>query len=217
MIHTHREYIWWYISDCHAKKADIIFLLDSSSSEGSTNFQKQIDFIKNFTDQFTIGPDKVQVGLVTFSTAPTNQFWLNSYSNNQDLQQALESIPYSPGNTYTNLALNFVKNYSFNSAHGGRGFDAPKILIVMTDGQSTDPYETVKAANAIHNQGVKTFSIGIGNGVDQSELQTIATDSSMVFNVADFNALSTIQKSLTDTTCKSKLQQKQCNLPSHPR
>ncbi|KAJ8308221.1 hypothetical protein KUTeg_013095, partial [Tegillarca granosa] len=188
--------------NCHAKKADIIFLLDSSSSEGSSNFQKQIDFIKNFTDHFTIGPDKVQIGLVTFSTAPTNQFWLNSYSNKPDLQQALSSIKYSPGVTYTDLALRFVTNNSFTSSHGGRGFDAPKILIVMTDGLSTNPNETIKAAYALHNQGIKTFSIGIGDAVGQRELQTIATDASMVFNVADFNALSTIQKSLTETTCK---------------
>lgn len=46
---------------CGNKPTDIIFVLDSSASEGRTNFQKQVDFVRDFVYQFQIGPSAVQV------------------------------------------------------------------------------------------------------------------------------------------------------------
>ena len=37
---------------CDDKKADVIFVLDGSSSEGKVNFQKQLQFVANFTEQY---------------------------------------------------------------------------------------------------------------------------------------------------------------------
>jgi len=48
-------------SGCANKPTDIVFLLDSSASEGRTNFQKQLIFVRDFLYQFQIGPDAVQV------------------------------------------------------------------------------------------------------------------------------------------------------------
>ena len=38
-----------------------MFVLDSSASEGSSNFHKQLDFVRDFVYQFNIGPKDVQV------------------------------------------------------------------------------------------------------------------------------------------------------------
>ena len=55
---------------CHGNKADIMFLLDSSASEGASNFQHQLEFVQNFTDKFDIGPDAVPFSY-THLTLPT--------------------------------------------------------------------------------------------------------------------------------------------------
>lgn len=47
--------------DCGDKPADIVFVLDSSASEGSANFRKQIDFVSNLTVHLNIGRDEAQV------------------------------------------------------------------------------------------------------------------------------------------------------------
>ena len=49
------------VSECGSEPADFVFLLDSSASEGAINFQKQIDFVRDFVYQFQIGPADVQV------------------------------------------------------------------------------------------------------------------------------------------------------------
>lgn len=97
-----------FIAACHGNKADIIFLLDSSASEGATNFQHQLEFVQNFTDNFDIGPDAVQIGLATFSTKPHGYFWLNTYQNKTDLVNATGYVPYLPGSTFTDLGLQFA-------------------------------------------------------------------------------------------------------------
>ncbi len=39
--------------------ADIVFLVDSSNSVGSSNFKKQMDFIVDLLDGFAVSHDKV--------------------------------------------------------------------------------------------------------------------------------------------------------------
>jgi len=63
------------LTDCQTK-ADIVFVLDASSSEGSTNFQKQINFVKDFVTKFHVGVSGTQFSVVTFSTSVKNEFWL---------------------------------------------------------------------------------------------------------------------------------------------
>ena len=56
------RFIVYFLSvGCGRAPADIVFVLDSSASEGLTNFQKQLDFVRDFTYQFQIGPQAVQV------------------------------------------------------------------------------------------------------------------------------------------------------------
>jgi hypothetical protein len=53
--------------------------------------------------------------------------------------QALKRAPYHQGTTLTDAALDFViENKLFSTAKGGRD-NAPDIVIVFTDGQSTYP------------------------------------------------------------------------------
>lgn len=51
-------------------------------------------------------------------------------------------IPYYGGVTYTDKALSLIStNNLFGSAAGGRA-NAPNILILFTDGQSTNPIQS---------------------------------------------------------------------------
>ena len=89
---------------------------------------------------------------------------------------------------------------SFKTASGDRAGVA-NILIVMTDGKSNQPTLTVQEANKLHQQNIKVFAIGIGSGADRNELGHIATDAKHVFQVQNFDALSTLQAELKKTAC----------------
>ena len=95
--------------------ADIQFLLDTSSSVGSTDFTKVLDFVKTFAENFDIGPDSVHIGVTSFGTTPQNEFWLNQYTNKTALLAAIDQIQYGGGQTYTAEALQFVRENAFTS------------------------------------------------------------------------------------------------------
>ncbi|XP_052223522.1 collagen alpha-1(XII) chain-like isoform X3 [Dreissena polymorpha] len=188
-------------SDCGSNPSDIVFLLDSSGSVGAADFMKQLHFVSRFAQTFDIGPRNVQIGVVTFATTPHNEFNLNTYTDKNALVAAIQNITYISGTTATDLALNFVKAYSFTKPAGDRD-NVANILIVMTDGQSNSHAETVKSAAALHaGLNAKVFAIGIGAGVSTTELGVIASDNQHVFSVSSFDALTSLQAELKKTAC----------------
>ena len=178
-----------------------MFLLDSSGSVGSTNFQKQKQFVAHFAQSFDIGPKNVQIGVETFATVPHHEFNMNTYHTKADTVKAINNIGYHSGGTRTDLAIKYVEQHSFKPATGDRPGVA-NILIVMTDGKSNQPPLTVQEANKLHQMPIKVFAIGIGAGVDTKELGHIATDAQHVFQVQNFDALNTLQAELKKTACK---------------
>ncbi|KAL3875072.1 hypothetical protein ACJMK2_038010 [Sinanodonta woodiana] len=184
-------------------QADIVFILDSSSSEGSANFHKMLDFVTNFANQFSVGPNDVQIGLVTFSTYARNEFYLNSYSDKMDLISKLQTVAYIGGNTATYMGLQYAHNYQFKPQHGARA-NATHIAIVMTDGQSNDMSRTITEAHGLQQSGVKVISVGIGSDLNQYELGNIASNRNDVHTVGSFDILHTIQADLKETACGNK-------------
>lgn len=76
-----------------------------------------------------------QVGLVTFSSAVHNRFYLDAHSSQSEVETAVGQVPYTPGNTHTGEAIRFVRRNTLSANHGHR-VDAQPIVIVLTDGQS---------------------------------------------------------------------------------
>ncbi|XP_069108778.1 collagen alpha-3(VI) chain-like isoform X2 [Argopecten irradians] len=185
---------------CAYKKVDMIFLLDTSNSEGPANFAIQKNFVYNVAQNFDIGLNAVRVGVVTFASNVFNQFNLSTYDNRADVLQSISKVPFTPGNTITEAALKFVREESFTPEAGDRP-DVGNVLVVLTDGQSTDKNETIEEAIALHNTSTKVISIGIGAGVDASEIVQIASDPSLAYTVADFNALKGIQIEVEKSAC----------------
>ena len=102
-------------------------------------------------------------------------------------------------------ALEFAMDNMFNASNGDRP-NANNILVVLTDGKSTDVNDTAEQAQLIHStSSVKVFAIGIKN-YDFVELMAIASDPHHVFTVDDFSALNSIKDEVqvTRTDCAGK-------------
>ena len=188
-----------FVSECGQNPADIIFVLDSSDSEGRENFQKQLDFVHNFAVQFKIGPQNVQFSLVTFSSDVQNQFYFNTYHSRHDILFAIRNTSYIGTGIDTSKAPNFVRLESLLQKNGARA-NAAKIVVVITDGRSDSPDLTKVEANHLHHVA-QVFSIGIGPKVDVTEFRDIASNSRHVVQVDSFELLKTVEKQLTDTAC----------------
>ena len=196
-----------FLDDCDPNLADIVILMDASGSVGTTNFEKQKNFVADFANTFDISPNNVQIGVVTFASEPKNEFNLNTFQTKLEVVNAISEIGSIRRRTRTDLALAYVRENSFTADAGDR-VDAVNVLVILTDGKSNQPELTKEEADKIHETGAKVFAIGIGGGVDQTELSNIATDDKYVFRIDNFDAFDTLQDVLKKRTCEGKLQMK---------
>ena len=79
-------------ADCGGK-ADIVFLLDKSGSVGQSNFNKMLEFVKDVSSNFDIGPNDVQIGVDTFSTSFSTEFTLGKFADKHGVSAAVDRIP----------------------------------------------------------------------------------------------------------------------------
>ncbi|GAB1603461.1 collagen alpha-1(XIV) chain-like, partial [Argonauta hians] len=187
-------------SVCDIWPADIVFLLDDSTSIWDNDYKKQLSFLSDFVKDITIGPKKSRIGVVTFSSRPKTQFRLGDHMSKTEVLSAIKHIDRMYGDTYTSDGLRMIREHSFSPRYGGR-LKASHIVIVITDGKSTIPRETVNQAKKLHDTKAIVFAIGVGRRVDPKELHNIASESQFVFQVNSYDALATIKTKLSQKVC----------------
>ncbi|XP_053405497.1 matrilin-2-like [Mercenaria mercenaria] len=184
-------------ASCIAKVADVVFVVDSSGSIGSDNFQKVREFIKDVVMTFDVEPRYTRVALIEYSTVAHIEFKLHEMVNLTDLLKAIDNIAYSGGGTATSDALKLMRTEGFDRERP----DAPDIAIVITDGLSKYPKITRTQANLAKSEGITVFSIGIGNLTDENELLAIASDKRFSFEVGDYEKLLTLESVVAHMAC----------------
>ncbi|XP_062614031.1 collagen alpha-1(XIV) chain-like isoform X1 [Saccostrea cucullata] len=159
---------------------DVVYIMDKSGSVKETDFDESVDFVYNVTEYLAIGSSDMQVSIVVFSSSYTEEFDLNDHTTKSDLLNAIKNLrgTSTTGRTYTYDAIDYVREYSFTSAKGGRT-GANRTVVILTDGLSNNGTRTITAAENLRTEvGAEVFAIGIGSTVSKSneELKGIAND-----------------------------------------
>lgn len=191
-----------FVEACNGKPADVYFVMDSSRSIGSSNYQKQKTFVSKLLSAFDISNSKTRIGVVTYSNDVKVDIPLGSIATLPELQKAVDNLPYHARGTNTGDAIHFVRKVGF--VKGVSRPEVAHIMIVLTDGLSMDSEKTRKESSLAHDAGIYVFAIGIGKGVDTVELSAIASnpDKNFLFHVENFDALSSIRTLLATRTCE---------------
>ncbi len=190
------------LSECTQETvADIVFLVDGSSSIGLENFQQVREFLSSLVENFDVAPDKNRIGLVQYSDTPHTEFFLNTYQNKEEILSYIQNLQYKFGRTFTGQGLEFMLKQHFVEKAGSRAQqNVPQIAIVITDGDSQDDVES--QAREVRQRGIKIFTIGI-KGANESLLRQIANEpyDQHVYSVSDFAALQGISRSVSQEVC----------------
>ncbi|XP_078673450.1 collagen alpha-6(VI) chain-like [Branchiostoma floridae x Branchiostoma belcheri] len=174
--------------------SDLFFVLDGSGSVSNADFDKVKQFVKTVASAFTIGLTETRVGVLQYSDSNALECNLGDHADESSFVSAISTMTKLSGGTSTGAALEYARQ---NAAW--RPAPTPKIMIVLTDGQSQD--SVVAASQALAADGVTVFAIGVGN-IDQSELLQIANNNpSHVFGLADFNVLARNINLIVSTVC----------------
>lgn len=186
--------------------ADIVFVLDSSGSIKLEYWSKVLSFVDYIVTALKVSYYETRVGVVTFGNEATINFNLNSYNTTQQVVDAVNKIPFKDENTNTSGALYVMRTVMFTPKNGDRA-NVRNMGIVVTDGMSTyDHDKTIPYAMDAKRAGIVLVVIGVGSEVNQTELEGIASTSPngthFVYNVSNYDALSTIQNEIAMVACR---------------
>ena len=191
-------------------------VIDASSDQGS--FPQFLSAVANTMEQF-----------LTFSNvAPVAQIAILSYSSTVNVELAFNGSSYDKGmiqNRITNIqqhtnsghnlagALDNVRSQLVTDANGRR-LNTPNVTIIFTTHTSDNIATTYQAANQLKSTdrgNSLIVTVGVGNSVNQQELQTVATQpaySNIVSSADNLQSLSTIS-AIASEACPTQPESKQ--------
>ena len=138
-----------------------------------------------------VSDQESRAGVVTFSYNSEHSIKLKDHQDISSFNDAVDNIPLMGSTTRIDKALRLTQRELFDPTNGARPGIA-KILILLTDGSQTldaDAEDPGTIAQEIRDTGVKMLVIGIGAGVNQTELDHIAGDDEFAFSAATFDEL----------------------------
>ncbi|KAM9723783.1 LOW QUALITY PROTEIN: collagen alpha-6(VI) chain-like [Menidia menidia] len=187
--------------DCkRIDKADILFLVDGSSSIDAEKFQSMKTFMGAVVNLTTVGRDLTRFGAILYADRPESRFELGDFESRGQVLAAIEGLAAPGGDTYTAAALTQALQY-LGRPHGGRGGGGvPQLLMVITDGDATDAPRLRAAAEALRGAGVRVVSIGVRDA-DQGQLLLMAGDPGRVFYVNEFRQLELLHRNISHVLC----------------
>lgn len=149
---------------------DVVFVVDGSGSVGQSNFDTQIEFLKQVTAAMNIGSgaNDTRVAFMQYSSFVQQEFLFLEDSGS--LMNALDAVIYMGGGTSTGFAITETYNQIIQP-HARTG--AGVAMIVVTDGASGD--DVTAPSNAMRANGITMAAVGYA-GANIAELNAIAND-----------------------------------------
>ena len=162
--------------------------------------------MKALAATFGVSEDGGRAGVVTFSYYTQHSIKLDAHTDLPSFSEAVDKIPLMGSTTRIDKALRMTQKDMFSLANGGRPA-VSKLLVVLTDGSQTqdvgaeDPGDV---ADELRDMGIRVIAVGIGKGINSTELAHIAGDAKNVFSAASFDELISTKflESVNEAGCK---------------
>ncbi|KAF4016219.1 hypothetical protein G4228_008469 [Cervus hanglu yarkandensis] len=176
--------------------ADIGFVIDGSSSVGTSNFRTVLQFVANLSREFEISDTDTRIGAMQYTYEQRLEFGFDEYSTKSDVLNAIKRVGYWSGGTSTGAAINYALELLFKKSKPNKR----KLMILITDGRSYDDIRI--PAMLAHHKGVITYAIGVAWAA-QDELDVIATHPARdhAFFVDEFDNLYKIVPKVIQNIC----------------
>ncbi|XP_053380888.1 uncharacterized protein LOC123562048 [Mercenaria mercenaria] len=188
-------------------KIDIIFVIDASYSIRPEDFTKVLEFVSElYSKIFVDVEDKLRAGVIPYASSVYEGDQQISLSGDQSkIKTMLATFTRDNGNIRTNTGAALGEAYKMFTEEGRS--DAKKILFLVTDGRADDLEVMNTNARNIKGIGAHAVAIGIGEKVDRTELNTIASsvDSVYIFTEITEELKTKIQKDICGQTLDSKV------------
>ncbi|XP_042559776.1 integrin alpha-L-like [Clupea harengus] len=122
--------------ECTKQKVDLVFLFDGSLSMKNKDFVTSKEFIK--TIMKSMSNTSIQFAAVQFSKVFRTVFTFKDFQDNKAFKK-LDDEEQMKSLTHTHGAMHYALNNLFDESESGRHPDATKVVVIITDGNPSDP------------------------------------------------------------------------------
>ncbi|KAL9966798.1 hypothetical protein ACROYT_G024919 [Oculina patagonica] len=193
---------------------DVAFLVDASGSVGTTNFDKQKEFVKAVASTLKLRSGLARAGSLVYSDMATVQQSFNGCNGSHSVMEAVDHIPYYGRTTRIDRALSLANTELFSATGGVRSYVA-NTLVLLTDGRQTPAPDSISMARAVKplkDKKVARIALGIGNQISPSELRRVVDGDDDVVTVDSFDDLPSSLYLVSKKLC-AQAALKQCAAP----
>ncbi|OPJ76407.1 collagen alpha-1(VII) chain [Patagioenas fasciata monilis] len=184
-----------------AEAADILFLVGQSQGTRKESSRLVKDFISSMARSFentVMGKGGVRLAVALYGEKPRMSIELTDYVTMEEMLVAIQGLSLKGGSLKTGSALVFAAHAM--SRLDTLREDAAKVVVLITDGKSSDSVED--KAQVLQDRGVTVFAVGIKDA-DKNELKKIASEPTAehVLYVEDFHLLTKVAPKLSRRLC----------------
>ena len=180
------------------RKSDILFLIDTSGSLWSHDYNKEKTFVTNLLNEISVGMEATRVEVIPFGS--TASIYIDYVSAPQlaktkcTFNERFNPMPQSINGWMTNMKDAFQLAYDvcvgrLSGQKRGPLNKVKTVVILLTDGYWNTPYNDpspIPIAQQLHAANVEVFAIGVGQ-VDFNNLQRVVKEpSKQAFYMKDF-------------------------------
>lgn len=190
MLETGNLVVYYFSSQAPKPEdiiADIVFLVDSSNSVTSLNFQLEKKFVKAMARSLNVSPDKSRASVIVYGSKHNVMLSLDEATDLDGLKRAVDTASYVNGPRRMDLALEAASAVMNQATR-----NVPKIVILLTAGKQSPtntPFPLSSAVKPLRDLGAQTYVVAISGEPDKQELVTVVDDSKDIFEVPQFEAL----------------------------
>lgn len=159
---------------------DIAFALSASGISANKTFSLMKDTVQRIVDKHGTGSLRYSIILFSDSASIIIRF-SEKYSSLDQLKTSIGALPLRTGGSSLTEALKAAKNAFQDS---GVRKDATHVLVVITDKRSGEREDDVeKAAKPLEESGIVVIPVGVGDQVNDKELNIITINKDNVILV----------------------------------
>ena len=197
-----------------AVNVSVVFLVDASDSIGSSAFTNVKTSVASAAT--TLAQNGARVGVVIFSDSASVDVPLQKWGDTSNYREILKKFTILVAMLLIlTLAAALVLGYDIELLHyigsGSNtllGNEGIRVIFLLTNGKSNDRSAAEDAAEAAKQVGISIYAGGIGDNVNEDELNSLASYPPEEYRISieDFTetALNEGLQSLIDSTCLSK-------------
>lgn len=150
-------------------KAEVIYVVDSSSFVGLDNYQIEKEIVKSMARVLNHNPNHTQSSVIIFDSFFETPIRMGRYRELGSFSEAVNNLRYLGGS---------ISRLDFALTYAARGFstiqpDIPKIIIVITNKDPPNRGPIDALASRIRQEGKAIYVIAVGNEADFPNLRRL--------------------------------------------